>query len=144
MSTINTVVDTSSQIADLAALKQNLQAQLRAAKEQGERTAWERARKAQNPAYVVGSLRAATDADILALGHSHGWVCEIKCVSCSKRRVINKQDAFQCRACLGCKAELKKAQAKERRQAVTLASVTPEQLQAEIERLQALLTVKAS
>ena len=90
----------------------------------------------------MGSLRPSTDKDLKVLSHVHGWVCLIACQlkSCKVKRLINKQDAFQVRFCVEHKNEANKARTKARRQQKILVDMTPEKVNAEIERLQATLT----
>jgi hypothetical protein len=123
---------------NLEAKKKELQDLLRAQKTLAKQKEWEDKTKARNPAYVVGSLRPATEADQEVLTHCHGWVCEIKCQhpGCDQVRVINKQDAFQVQFCKEHKAEARKASAKARRESKKLEDMTPESVQAEIAKLQ--------
>jgi hypothetical protein len=144
MSQINTNTEMSvqEQLVALEATKAALAAKVKQARVLQAHSVWEAGIKIRNPAYVLGSLRPATDADVLTLGHSHGWVCEVQCVACSKRRVINKQDAFQVRACIGCKSELRKAKAKEIRASAKLSGVSLVDLQAQIAELSAQLAMQ--
>jgi len=130
----------TDQLARLEAVKTELQAKVRQAKVLRELGEWERGIKARNPQYVIGSLRPATDQDVMVLGHAHGWVCEIQCTTCGVKRVINKQDAFQVKYCAAHKAEARKAKAKASREAVKAAGMTPDKLAEQIELLQRQLT----
>ncbi len=138
-------VETAEVTVDLAALeakKKELQLLVKASKDLAKNAEWEKKNKARNPAYVMGSLRRPTDEDRAVLDHVHGWVCEIECQhpGCTTRRVINKQDAFQVKFCTEHRDEARKAASKARREKVKLAGLTPEGVQAEIERLQAQMT----
>ena len=53
---------------DLAVQKARLQELLRAKKAADALRDWEAKTKARNPAYVVGSIRPATDAEVVAGG----------------------------------------------------------------------------
>ncbi len=55
---------------------------------------------AKYPHVVKNSVRAATATDVKALGGKdkcHGKICTIKCIDTKKERVVNVQDAFQCK-----------------------------------------------
>lgn len=111
-------------------------AALKAAQEQAK---WEAATKARNPAFVLGSVRAPTPADIEVLGHTHGKVCDITCSECGKTRTINLQDAFQCKFCVGCKKVASRDASKAKRATKRLAGRSVEDLQREIEEANAAL-----
>lgn len=135
----NTVVSAQGSdvsVDGLAALKAQLSAKLKDAKLAKETSEWEAAISVRNPQYVVGSLRKGTEADGDLLGHVHGMVCEIQCLECSAKRLINKQDAFQVRYCEEHKKEGRKIKAAVKREA---AAKDPAKLQAQIAALQAKL-----
>lgn len=100
---------------------------------------WEEKTSARNPAYVVGSVRRATEADLAELGHCHGFVCTVKCQCCGQERTVNKQDAFQARFCKSCKKEASKDAAKERRLEKKLSGLSVSDLQAQIAEAEAQL-----
>jgi hypothetical protein len=128
-----------SGLAELKAKETELRAKKRLLMEVEARNAWEQETKARNPQYVVGSLRAATPEDAEVLGYSHGQVCLIKCEACGTERLVNKQDAGQVRYCQACKKAADSTRNKERRVAERLARVSPEDLQRQIEALNAQL-----
>lgn len=121
-------------LAKLEAQKTALKAEAKVLKTAAKLAEWEKAKKAKNPAFVLGSTRKATEADEAILGHTHGQVCEISCQAeeCSTIRVINKQDAFQVRFCQAHKKEAQRTAGKVRREAKKTAARTPAVLKAEI------------
>ena len=131
-------------LAELQAKQAELKAAKRAVKEAAELEAWEAKTIARNPAYVLGSVRSPTDADLAVLGHCHGKVCDIKCQECGELRVVNCQDAFQAKFCKACRKEANKKAGKDKRAAAKLADVTPEAIQAQIDELNKLLVAKAA
>jgi hypothetical protein len=143
MSKTNTAtVSATAELATLAAREEELKALKREAKAREELTGWETKTKARNPAFVFGSVRKATPENSSHLKHTHGEVCDIKCEACGKTRVVNTQDAFQVRFCLGCKGEAKKAVAKARRVESRLAGRSVADIEAEIKALTAQLATK--
>ena len=143
----NTAAATASTVvvnglAELMAKQAELKAAKRAVNEAAELEAREAKTVARNPAYVLGSVRSPTDLDRKALGHCHGKVCEIKCQECGEIRVINVQDAFQAKFCVGCRKEANKRAGKDKRAAAKLVGVTPEAIQAQIDALNKLLAAK--
>lgn len=143
MQNTNNAVVALSDLDQLKAKEKELREKKKALKEAQERQAWETKTKQRNPQFVVGSLRRPTSEDEATLGHVHGWVCSIECASCGKVRVINKQDAFQVRFCSECKTEARKAAAKAKRLEKSLEGKSVEDIQAEIDELNALLTAKS-
>ena len=111
----------------------------KAVKEAKARREWEAKTKARNSQYVVGSLRRPTEADEEELVHCHGWVCLVTCETCGVERVVNKQDAFQVRFCKEHRAESRKAAAKTKRAEKALKGKSVEDVEAELEKLQAEL-----
>jgi hypothetical protein len=144
MSSESNAVNVSIDLETLKAKQRELTELLKLQKVATVNTEWERKTKARNPALILGSLRVATLEDTATLGHVHGLVCEIACSfgGCEEIRVINKQDAFQVRYCTEHKKEAQKEKMKERRASLKLAGVNPEQLAAEIAKLQAMLSTK--
>ena len=131
-------------ISGLAEMTTELKTKKKLVKTMDVLKAWETATKARNPQYVVGSLRATTEADLAVVGHSYGFVGLIKCEVCGQERLVNKQDAFQTRTCKVCKRAAAKATAKTRATARKLAGMTREDLQAKIDALNAQLATKAA
>jgi len=132
----NPVVSASA-IAELDAKTKELTELRKAKKAREDRAAWEAKTKARNPAYILGSLLPADDRHVAELGHSHGWVCSIVCERCGKVRNINKQDAFQVRFCKDCKVETRKEKAKAQRLQKKVEGKSVEEIQAEIDALNA-------
>jgi hypothetical protein len=126
-------------LAAVEAEEKRLKALKAQVKEATENAAWEEKTLAKNPNYVPGSLRKATDADRAILSHCHGEVCEIRCESCGEVRVVNKQDAKQCRFCTDCKKTATKNAAKVKRAEKRLSGKSVEALQAEIAEAQKAL-----
>ncbi len=137
----NTILSTS-EISERKALLAEVAEKERAVKAMNEVAEWEAKTLERNPAYVVGSLRKATAAEAAALGHCHGWVCDIRCLNCGEIRTVNKQDAFQSRFCVACRKTASKEVAKEKRLTKKMAGVTKEDIEKQIAELNALLASK--
>jgi Zn-finger protein len=121
---------------EMAKLQAELRAKKATVKAAKDLASWEAKISARNPAYVMGSVRKATDNDAEILGHAHGMVCLIKCMECGKTRLINKQDAFQVKHCKNCRKIARQNAAKKRRQAKALADTNPEMIREEMAKLQ--------
>ena len=121
-------------IIDLQAKQDEVKAKKRLLKDIETQNKWEADTKELNHSYVLGSIRASTLDDTKVLGHVHGQVCLIKC-SCGVERLVNKQDAKQVRFCRDCKKGASSAKNKERRQAKKLASISKEDLEAQLKVL---------
>jgi len=126
-------------LAELEAKTQELKELKRARKVREEQEVWEAKTKARNPQYVMGSLRQGQPGDEEHVKHVHGWVCEIVCAECGETRIINKQDAFQVRFCKVHKDEARKAASKAKRLEKKVAGKSVEEIQAEIDALNAQL-----
>jgi len=112
-------------------------AQVKAALKEAQSLAkWEAETRAINPQYVFGSVRKPTAEDEAALGHSHGRVCSIRCLSCGEERTVNLQDAKQVVYCKFCKKDADKAKSKTKRASKRLAGKSVADIQAEIEAAQ--------
>jgi len=131
-------------MAELTAKTTELKAKKKLVKRMDALKEWEEATKLKNPQYVMGSLRAATDADLVIVGHSHGFVCLIKCEVCGEDRLVNKQDAFQSRTCKACKKVALTNKAKARATAKKLAGLSKEDIQRQIDALNTQLGLKAA
>jgi hypothetical protein len=131
-------------VSGLAEMTTELKAKKKLVKKMDALKEWEEATKVKNPQYVMGSLRAATEDDLAIVGHTHGFVCLIKCEVCGEERLVNKQDAFQSRTCKACKKKASKAKAKARATAKKLAGLSKEDIQAQINALNAQLGIKAA
>ena len=67
---------------------------------------------------VIGSVRTATPADVKTLGGEdkcHGKVCVVKCVDTKEERVVNVQDAFQCKRTVEAQRNFERRRRAERR-----------------------------
>ena len=126
----------------LKALQAELAEKQKAVKQANELAEWEQKTAERNPAYVVGSVRKATEADAAILGHVHGLVCEIRCQACGQTRVVNKQDAFQVKFCAECRKSASREVAKEKRLTKKMANVSAEDIAKQIAELNALLAAK--
>jgi predicted alpha-1,6-mannanase (GH76 family) len=135
MSNTNTATNITANLNELKAKEQELKDAKKALKVAQKLKEWEAETKARNPQYVMGSLRQGTDADEANLGHCHGQVCEITCEVCGKVRVVNKQDAKQCRFCKEHKNEARKATAKAKRLEKALEGKSVEDVEAQIVEL---------
>jgi translation initiation factor 2 beta subunit (eIF-2beta)/eIF-5 len=131
-------------IAELLAKQAQLKGLQRQVKAAAEMEAWEAKISARNPRYIKGSVRTPTAQDTETLGHVHGKVCEIRCEECGQVRVINCQDAFQVRYCRDCRKLAQRAAGKEHRLTAKLAGTSKEELERQIEQLNALLASKAA
>jgi len=129
-------------VAQVASLESAIRAKKASLKAREAAAAWETKTKERNPQYVVGSIRKATDADMGAMKHCHGEVCEIVCEVCGATRIVNKQDAFQVRFCESCAAAAKRESRKEHAQVKRMEKkgATKESLEAELKALDAMLT----
>ena len=139
----NTVA-TETAIADLEKLAKQKSDLVKAVKAKKKLEDWEASVKSVNPDFVLGSTRKATDADLSQIGHSHGYICKIKCQTCSKIRVINKQDARQCHYCKACKVAAKSQAQKAKRQIKKVAGKSSKDLETEIATLKAQLGAKVA
>jgi hypothetical protein len=137
-------VAVTENLSERIAKEAELKALQRMAKAMAKVEAWEAKTVARNPAYVVGSLRQATEADVALLGHCHGKVCLIKCTQCGAERVVNKQDAFQTKFCVSCRDAAEKEAAKVKRAEKRVAGLTVEDIQKQIDQLKALKAAKAA
>jgi NAD-dependent SIR2 family protein deacetylase len=124
-----------SNLAELQTKESTLKELQRKVNALKNRKAWEAKTKKRNPQYVLGSLRKATPQDEAQLGHCHGQVVTIECASCGKERIVNKQDAFQCKYCMDCKVEARKAVAKAKRAEKRLEGKSVKEVEAQIEAL---------
>jgi NAD-dependent SIR2 family protein deacetylase len=73
------------------------------------------------------------------LGHCHGRVCEIVCLSCGEKRVVNLQDARQVRFCKECKKVADREKSKVARTTKKLSGKSVETLEAQIAEAQKAL-----
>jgi len=137
----NTAVQISNP-EQLKALQAELAEKTKAVKAANELAEWEQKTAERNAAYVVGSVRKATEEDAAILGHVHGLVCEIRCQACGQTRVVNKQDAFQVRFCTECRKSASREVAKEKRLTKKMAGVSAEDIAKQIAELNALLASK--
>jgi hypothetical protein len=137
----NTVAKISNP-EQLKALQAELAEKTKAVKQANELAEWEQKTAERNPAYVVGSVRKATEGDAAILGHVHGLVCEIRCQACGQTRVVNKQDAFQVKFCSECRKSASREVAKEKRLTKKMAGVSAEDIAKQIAELNALLAAK--
>jgi len=141
----NVAVAAKSELETLKTVERELRAKKAELKAAEAKTAWEAKVAARNSNYVIGSRRKATPEDVQALGHSHGEVCSIRCMTCGATRTINVQDAHQSRYCKQCRKEAMKAAAQESRTSKRLAGKSVENLLQQIEEAQkALEVLKAS
>lgn len=76
-----------------------------------------------NPQVLPDTLRPSAEDEQVNGRPAKGWVVEIECATCSTRRLVNTQDAFQVRFCEEHKDEARKANAKERRAAAKVAKL---------------------
>jgi NAD-dependent SIR2 family protein deacetylase len=128
-------------VSEKEAMLKKVKAELKAAQDNAK---WEADTKAVNPQFVLGSVRKATPADEAELGHCHGVVCSIVCLTCGETRTVNKQDAKQCQFCKACKKGADKDRAKAKRADKRLAGKSVEDLQAEIAEAEAALAALAT
>jgi len=124
-----------AKIAKAAELK-TVERALKAAQRLAE---WETETRAINPNYVVGSVRKATSDDESLLGHTHGQVCEIRCLKCREIRVVNLQDAKQVVFCKSCKKTADRAKTKLAKITKRLGDKTSSDLDQEIANVKAQL-----
>ena len=144
----NVAVAAKSELETLKATERALKAKRAELKAAEVKAAWEAKVAARNSNYLVGSRRQATPEDVQELGHSHGEVCSIRCMTCGASRTVNVQDAHQVRYCRECRKEAMKAVAQESRTSKRLAGKSVKDLMAQIEEaqkaLEALKTAKVA
>jgi hypothetical protein len=143
--TLPVVSETSQiEVETLRAKEKELKTAQKALREAQKQSAWETSVVAANPRFVVGSVRRATAEEVTELGHCHGRVCEIVCESCGEKRVVNLQDARQCRFCKACKEVADRAKSKERATSKRLSGKSVGDLEAQIAAAQAQLDAMKS
>ena len=129
--------------AKLEALKEAAKAK-RTAEKQAK---WEADKKTANPAYVVGSVRSATPADLQEFAkrgvECHGRVGEIVCGECGVTVVRNTQDLHQSRFCDDHKKKASNKRAAVARKAKKEAGRTVKVINTEIAALEAELGIGA-
>ncbi len=129
--------------AKLDAEKDIARAEKAAAKAAEKLEAWKVRTAERNPACLVDTVRSVPAGETLDNGLvSKGRVVEIECQHCGTERTVNVQDAFQTRFCVEHKNVGRKATTKARivkAQADKLAELSEEELQDELEALQAEL-----
>jgi len=143
-------IESRSSNQDIEALKakeRELKAVERSLKAAQRLADWEAEVAAVNPQYQIGSVRRATE-EVSSLGHCHGQVCEIMCQECGERRIVNLQDARQCRFCKHCKATVNQVKAKAHRTTKRLSGRTVADLERDIEaarvQLEAMTAAKVA
>jgi hypothetical protein len=99
-------------------------------------------RDTRNPQLLPDTLRRTEPGELIGASEAKGWAISIRCECCSAIREVNVQDAFQCKFCLDCRDEARKAAAKARRAGKVqgeFANHTAAELDDEIENLRAEL-----
>ena len=142
MNSQTTTVTSETTVAELKIKTEKaleLKAVERALKEAQRLATWETEVLAINSQYRPGSVRQATSDDESLLGHTHGQVCEIICQECGDLRIVNLQDARQCRFCRACKKTANKQKTKLAKVTKRLAGRTVADLERDIEAARAAL-----
>lgn len=149
-----TEISAEDRLAAKRAEEKALRAQLREAKVREGRLAKLRAYQAgeisdanpkghHNPSLLPETLRKANEDEQIGKSHSHGWVVQIQCPTCSERVWINTQDAFQKTHCNEHAKAARRAANKDKRKAkalpdqVSAAEAKVAELKAQLAALQA-------
>ena len=90
-----------------------------------------------NPQLSPETLRPTTDGEMIGGKPAKGWVVTICCATCSTEREINTQDAFQVRFCSKACKPKGSSKSKINKRATELASLSVEELQAQIDAIKA-------